>query len=130
MIRTCQPRSLGLFKANQHRYKTYQTSHLNICFTTLLNMVPALAPPEAAPSPDVVVLSTVVVVAPSASMVTLFVVLVTSISALADPWNREHLLLLRKMHLKLHQVIQFLPTFPAPPPPLIVTVFVGVDVSV
>ena len=51
-------------------------------------IVPALAPPEAAPSPDVVVLSTVVVVAPSASMVTLFVVLVTSISALADPWNR------------------------------------------
>ena len=49
-----------------------------------MNILPALA----APSPDVVVLSTVVVVAPPASMVTLFVVLVTSISAVADPWNR------------------------------------------
>ena len=62
-----------------------------IVVTTVLNILPAFPPPAAAPSPDVDVLSTVVVVAPPASMVTLFVVLVTSISALADPWIRVEL---------------------------------------
>ena len=60
-----------------------------IVVTAKLNIIPAFAPPVAAPSPDVVELSTVVVLAPSTSMVTLFVVLVTSISAVADPWEQS-----------------------------------------